>query len=96
MTENEIGKIGDIFKHQLGIFAEDVQHKFDLLIEGQQSLVERIDRMEFELKDDVNKIDRRLTSVDVSLSKKIDNVAESLDAHRRDTEVHRGYQVRED
>lgn len=30
----------------VGVFAEDVQHKLDLLVEGQQSLIARMDRFE--------------------------------------------------
>lgn len=85
MTENEIEKIEEIFKHQLGIFTEDVQHKFDLVIEGQQMLAEQTDRMGSELKSDIDRVDRRVTGV-----------AADLSGHRRDTEVHRGYGVREE
>ena len=107
MTENEMKQIEGLFTHQLGIFAEDVQHKFDLVIEGQQLLSERMDHMKTELKSDIDRVDKRLTSVDGSLikkidgvegrlSKKLDGVAADLKAHRADTEAHRSYGVRED
>ena len=74
MTENEMKQIEGLFTHQLGIFAEDVQHKFDLVIEGQQLLSERMDHMKTELKSDIDRVHKRLTSVDGSLIKKIDGV----------------------
>ena len=72
--------IEDVFQHQLGIFAEDIQLKFDLAIEGQQMFSERIDRVDLQ----VDKV-----------KKAVESVAASLTAHRHDTEAHRGYQVQE-
>ena len=96
MTENDMKQIKEIFTHQLGIFADDVQHKFDLVIEGQQSLSEQMDRMKSDLKSDLDRVDKRLTSVDGRLSEKIDGVAADLKTHRADTEAHRSYGVREE
>ena len=41
------------------------------------------------------KIDQNTFAIK-ALSQKVDAVANNLDAHRRDTKVHRGYQARED
>jgi len=68
--------------HQMGIVQEDVQHKLDLVVEGQQALVKQLDRMEGRLED---------------LGTRVDGIAINLSAHRRDTEAHRkGWRVRED
>ena len=41
------------------------------------------------------KIDQNTFAIKL-LNQNIDSVANNLDAHRRDTQVHRGYQVREE
>jgi hypothetical protein len=68
---------------------DEVQHKFDLVIEGQQMQVERLDCVE-----------QRVESVEkivVQQSGQIQGIAADLKAHRRDTEAHHGvYGVRED
>lgn len=89
MEKSDIRKIEDVFKHQLGIFAEDVQHKFDLVIEGQQMLAERMDRLEVRTEN--------LEALGEKHSGQLNGIASDLAAHRQDTEAHRrGYQIRED
>jgi len=73
------------FRHQIGIQGEEFQHKLDVVVEGQQMLAERMDRMEVELKQEIRKVDQRVTAV-----------AADLSAHRKDTEAHHGvYRVKE-
>lgn len=82
--------------HKVGIVQEDFQHKLDLLVEGQQSLSERLDRLDGRLEGAescLNRVEIRGTAVE----KKIDGVAADLTAHRADTEAHsKGWRVRED
>jgi len=74
------------FDRRIGIVEESFQHKLNLVVEGQQLLVERIDRLEVELKEEICKVNQRVTTV-----------AADLSAHRRDTEAHHGvYCVEED
>ena len=74
------------FQRYLGIVEENFQHKLDLVVEGQQMLAERMDRMEVELKQEICKVDQRVNAVAVDLS-----------AHRKDTEAHHGvYRVKEE
>jgi hypothetical protein len=74
------------FQRYLGIVEENFQHKLDLVVEGQQMLAERMDRMEVELKQEISKVDQRVTAV-----------AADLSAHRKDTEAHHGvYRVKEE
>jgi len=72
-----------------GVLLDGVQHKFDLIVEGQQMQVERLDCIE-----------QRLESVEkvvVQNSGQIQGVAADLKVHQADTEVHRGvYGVREE
>lgn len=76
------GEIAEEFRHQLGTQREDFQHKLDLVIEGQQALVERMGRFE-------GRMDR--------LESRVDGIATDLSAHRRDTEAHRkGWRVPEE
>lgn len=112
-------------KDYLEMLIEEMNSKFDLVLEGQESLrkemhgirddlSEKIDHNTFMIKalntkiDGVEKrldakidgveqrLDTKIDNVESRLSKKIDSVAVSLDAHRRDTEAHRGYRVREE
>ena len=63
-------------------------------------LTAKIDGVEAKLTAKIEAVDTKLTArmdnLGTNLSKRFDAVAEDLSAHRRDTEVHRGYQVRED
>ena len=86
MDDKDLKKIGELFEHHIGILSENFQHKLDLVVEGQQMLAERMDRMEVELKEEIRKVDQRVTTV-----------AADLTAHRQDTEAHHGvYRVKEE
>ena len=79
-------EIIEAFDHRIGIVEENVQHKLDLVAEGQQMLAERMERMEVELKQEIRKVDQHVTSV-----------AADISAHRKDTEAHHGvYRVKEE
>ena len=94
MNEQLLQQIDELVTRRIGVFAEDVQHKLDLVIEGQQGLDERLSRVEVSL----DRIEQRVTTVEVKvdhLNAKVDAVAVDLAAHRRDTESHRGYRVGE-
>jgi uncharacterized protein YydD (DUF2326 family) len=78
MDEKDLKQIEAMMTRVVGVFAEDVQHKLDLLAEGHQMLVEKkLDRVE-------SKIDQ----VETTLVRKIDAVSGELGSHRRDTEAH--------
>ncbi len=104
MTEDDFRRIEQMMASQLarqiGVVEENIQHKLDLVVEGQQMLTEHMDRMETELRGDIQKVDERLTRVEARLTgveTKVDGVAADLAAHRADTEAHqRGYRVREE
>ena len=80
-------------KEYLEMILEDINGKFDLLLEGHESL-------RGEIRELGCKSDKRFDLVNFkidTLNKKIDGVADDLKAHRADTEAHRGvYGVRED
>ncbi len=72
--------------HRLGISQEDFQHKLDLVVEGQQMLAEKMDRVEDNLKGEIRKVDHRVTAMSADLVE-----------HRQDTEAHRkGWRVSEE
>ncbi len=111
MDEKDLKQIESMMTRVVGVFAEDVQHKLDLLVEGQQLLSEKLDATRSELKSDIAKVDHRLTVVEArldqridglgrkvdGLEKKVDGIAADLSEHRRDTEAHRkGWRVREE
>jgi DNA repair ATPase RecN len=87
--EKLLEKQTDRFQRYIGVVEENFQHKLNLVVEGQQMLVERMDRMEERL---VN-VETRLDRVEV----KLDVVAADLSAHRKDTEAHGTvYRVKEE
>ena len=97
-------------QEHLEMILEDINGNFDLILEGHDSLRselrelsrrtdERFDMVDFKfdvLNKKVDTVAADLKVTDARLSNKIDDVAAELKAHRVDTEVHRGYRVRED
>ena len=76
-------RIEEMFKRYVGIISEDFQHKLNIVIEGQQLLGEKLDRTAAEIRGDIDKLDRRLTTVEVKLSAvevKLDAVEVRLNA----------------
>ena len=112
-------------KESLEMILEDINGKFDFILEGYSSLDKKIDKnhqesnekhahtafmlgtlnqkldgVEAKLIEKIDGVEAKLTakidSVETQLGEKIDAIADNLSAHRHDTELHRGYQVRED
>ena len=93
-------KMEEMLKRHLGVLSEDFQHKLSIVAEGQQLLVERLDRFEERVDTRMDALDHSIMRVDVKIddvekrmTKKIDAVAADLTAHRADTETHQGYRV---
>ncbi|MBD1401147.1 hypothetical protein [Pelovirga terrestris] len=89
-------------KEHLEVILESIDSKFDLVIEGYNTLDRKIDTFRAELKEDIAlcnvRIDAlgvKIDNVESRLSEKIDAVAADLSAHRADTEAHTIYRVRE-
>jgi hypothetical protein len=61
----------------MDLLRDNFDHKLDLVVEGQQVLAERLDRRALEIKEEILKVDRRITTL-----------AADLTAHRADTEAH--------
>ena len=74
------------------ILLEDINSKFQMILEGHASLQSQIQ----EARDESNaKHDLTVFKID-TLNHKIDDVASDLSAHRADTEAHHGiYRVKE-
>ena len=79
MEEKDLTQIEAMMTRVVGVFAEDVQHKFEILSEGHQLLSEKLDRVEI-----------RIDQVESTLIKRIDALAADLYSHRSDTEAHHG------
>jgi hypothetical protein len=100
MTEDDFRRIENMMTRRIGVMEENVQHKFDLLVqvvvEGQQRLAECVGRMETVMRG----MDNQLSTAEGKPTRReeeVDGVAADLSAHRADTEAHRGvYQVREE
>ncbi len=90
-------------KDHLEILLEDIQGKFDLVLEGHDALRKEIRDTREELCEKINSVDfkvetlnQKIDGVRDELGHKIDSVAADLTAHRRDTEAHPSvYKVKE-
>jgi hypothetical protein len=77
-------------KDNLEMILEDIKEKFDLVLEGHQTLRHDIHDLRQEMNEKFETVDFKIET----LNKKIDNVAADLAAHRADTESHpKGYKV---
>ena len=91
-------------KEHLDILLEDINGKFDLVLEGHESIRGEIRDLaqkteeRFDLVDvKIDALNQKIDNVDERLGKKIDLVATDLKDHRNDTEAHHGvYRVKED
>ena len=91
-------------KEYLEMLLENMDSKFDLVLQGQESLRKEMHGIRDELAEKIEnnsfKIDtlnKKIDGVEMKLGKKIDGVAAELKAHRADTEAHRGvYGVRQE
>jgi hypothetical protein len=96
MTEDDLKKIEGMLSFHFGVMSGDFQKKIDLVVEGQQTLGERMGRLE----ERMDQLENRMERVELKgtvLEKKVDGVAADLSEHRRDTEAHRkGWRVREE
>jgi hypothetical protein len=76
------------FDHRIGLLEDDLQHKLDLVVEGQQMLVERMDRIE----ETLDGVEQKVTFLDV----KVDALSSDMRHHRIDEAAHDGvYRVKE-
>jgi hypothetical protein len=79
-------------KEHVEIPLEDIKEKFELVLEGHQSLHHEIK----DLRQDMNERFELMDFKMETLNEKIDSVAADLAAHRADTESHpKGYKVSE-
>jgi hypothetical protein len=69
MDEGDLKKIEMMFKHQIGIPLKDVQHKLDVVVEGHGLLAEKFENTGDELKEEIQKVNQRLTLAEANLSK---------------------------
>ncbi|NOQ51130.1 MAG: hypothetical protein GQ578_02765 [Desulfuromonadaceae bacterium] len=74
-------------KEHLEVLLEDINSKFELVLEGHESLRHEIR----EARDESSSKHQDAAFILKIVNKKIDKVATDLDAHRKDTESHKGY-----
>jgi len=74
-------------KDHLEILLEDIRGKFDLVLEGHDTLRKEIRGTREELGEKINLVDFKVGT----LNQKIDAVAADLAAHRADTEIHQAH-----
>ena len=79
-------------KEHLEVILESIDSKFNLVLEGHESLRSEIRESRTELKQEIDLCNFKIDT----LNEKIDGVAADLKSHRQDTEAHSGvYRVKE-
>jgi len=68
MNENDFEKIDSMIARHVGSFADSIQHKLDLVVEGHQMLSEKIDRVETRLDKRMDCLEHKLIAVAVETS----------------------------
>jgi len=63
MNENDFEKIESMISRHVGTFADSIQHKLDLVVEGHQMLSEKIDSVEERLDGRIDCVVRKLDAV---------------------------------
>ena len=63
MTEKNSENIDSIIARHIGTFADSIQHKLDLIVEGQQMLSEKIDRSNTDLAQRIDCVKHKLDAV---------------------------------
>ncbi len=71
-------------KEHMEVILEDMNSKFDIIIEGHQSLHGKIDSVKTELKEDIKGLDAKIEFVHSSLSKRINDVESNLKGEIRE------------
>jgi chaperonin cofactor prefoldin len=79
-------------KDYLEIILENMNDKFELVLEGHSAIRSEMHSMRKEIDERFEHVEFKIDT----LNKKIDNIASDLSAHRADTEAHHGvYLVKE-
>ena len=91
MNENDFEKIESLIARHVGTFADSIQHKLDIVVEGHQMLSEKLDRVEARLDSRIDCVVRKLDAVAAEtsantvairgLTHKVDNLAAETSAN---------------
>ncbi len=83
-------------KDRIEILLEDMLSKFDLILEGQASMIKKIDRYSRDMNAGLDRIMANLSTLDQKLddfhshlSQKLDSLVTNLTAHETDAKTHR-------
>ena len=63
MNENDFEKIDGMIARHVGVFADSIQHKLDIVVEGHQMLSEKIDHVEARLDKRMDCLEHKLVAV---------------------------------
>ncbi len=88
------GEIKEEFRRHTGIILEEFDKRINFVVEGQEVLTQRVDKIDSRLTNletKVDKIDSRLTILETkvdNLDTKVDKIQADLNSHRDNTELH--------
>jgi len=91
MNENDFEKIDGMIARHVGAFADSIQHKLDIVVEGHQMLAEKIDRVEMRLDKRMDCLEHKLDAVAAETSAHtvaIRDLTHKLDAVAAETSAH--------
>lgn len=63
MNENDFQKIDGMIARHIGVFADSIQHKLDLVVEGHQMLADKIDQVKADLSQRIDCVEHKLDIV---------------------------------
>jgi tetrahydromethanopterin S-methyltransferase subunit G len=99
MTEKDSENVDSKIARHIGTFVESIQHKLDLIVEGQQMLSEKIDRSNADLAQRIDCVEHKLDAVAAEtrgnteairgLDTRLDSIEIKLDAVAADLSAHR-------
>jgi hypothetical protein len=78
VNENDFEKIDGMIARRIGTFADSIQHKLDLVVEGHQMLSEKLDRVEARLDQRIDGLERKICEVDAGLSREIKELSQKV------------------
>ncbi|MDZ4164449.1 MAG: hypothetical protein U1C55_04930 [Smithellaceae bacterium] len=91
MNENDFEKIDGMIARHVGAFADSIQHKLDIVVEGHQLLSEKIDRVETRLDKRMDCLEHKLDAVAAETNENtlaIRDLTHKVDALTTQTSAH--------
>lgn len=87
VTKKDFDELKDEFRRHTGILLEEFQKSINFVIDGQDVLTQRIDKLDSKVNILGTKVDKLDSKVNI-LETKVDKISDELLSHRNNTELH--------